>query len=272
MSKEIAAITVSDIERMASAIAVSKLFGMKSKEEAMALMLIAQAEGTHPALAARDYNIIQGKPALKADAMLARFQSAGGKIEWLELSDTRVSANFSHPAGGTAMIDWDMKRAQSAQLGGKEMWKKFPRQMLRARVISEGIRTVFPGVVIGVYTPEEVQDFDMVDVTPKPEPVFANSALRNKFCDNVLKAFTAATTQAELDELVKLYKPNFEKMDAGSEYDVLGVDELRKQYSVAKVRLAEADKTAAAGIRELEGKPADDWAGDEIPAYLAKQS
>jgi hypothetical protein len=53
---------------------------------------------------------------------------------------------------------------------------------------------------------------------------------------------------------------------------VLGVDELRKQYSVAKVRLAEADKTAAAGIRELEGKPADDWAGDEIPAYLAKQS
>jgi len=31
--------------------------------------------------------------------------------------------------------------------------------MLRSRVISEGIRAVFPGCVVGVYTPEEVQDF-----------------------------------------------------------------------------------------------------------------
>jgi hypothetical protein len=32
--------------------------------------------------------------------------------------------------------------------------------MLRARVISEGIRTVYPGCVVGVYTPEEVGDFE----------------------------------------------------------------------------------------------------------------
>jgi hypothetical protein len=42
--------------------------------------------------------------------------------------------------------------------------------MLRARVVSEGIRTVFPGCVVGTYTPEEIQDFDSkpqeVDVTP----------------------------------------------------------------------------------------------------------
>jgi hypothetical protein len=31
--------------------------------------------------------------------------------------------------------------------------------MLRARVVSEGIRSVYPGCVVGVYTPEEVQDF-----------------------------------------------------------------------------------------------------------------
>jgi hypothetical protein len=171
---QIAVIPVSEIEKMAIAIAGSKLFGISSVEQAMALMLIAQAEGTHPALAARDYHIISNKPALKADAMLARFQSAGGKVDWQELTDTRVSAVFSHPSGGSALIDWDMKRAEKAQLGANGMWKKYPRQMLRARVISEGIRTVFPGVVIGVYTPEEVQDFDnekpaMKDVTPATE-------------------------------------------------------------------------------------------------------
>src|SRR5207253_3013162 len=57
-------------------------------------------------------------------------------------------------------------------LAGKDNWKNYPRQMLTARVISEGIRTVLPGVVAGVYTPEENQDF-------APEPTRpTNPALR----------------------------------------------------------------------------------------------
>lgn len=160
MANEITLYSVNDIRSMSEAIAKSGLFGMKKPEEAMALMLIAQAEGQHPALAARDYNIIQGKPAMKADAMLARFQSAGGKVEWHVLSDTECSASFTHPAGGTAKITWTMEDAKRAGFASKDNWRKFPRPMLRSRVVSEGIRTVFPGVSVGVYTPEEVQDFD----------------------------------------------------------------------------------------------------------------
>ena len=40
---------IDEIERMATAVAESKLFGMKTKSEAFVLMLIAQAEGQHPA-------------------------------------------------------------------------------------------------------------------------------------------------------------------------------------------------------------------------------
>ena len=119
-------ITVDQIQTMANAVVKSQLFGMKTVEQATALMLIAQAEGYHPALAARDYHIIQGRPTLKAETMMARFQQQGGKVEWKTLTDKEV--------------------------------KNYPRAMLRARVVSEGIRTVFPGVVLGVYTPEEVQD------------------------------------------------------------------------------------------------------------------
>ena len=153
-------IPVADIARMADAVAKSRLFGVSTPEQAMALMLVAQAEGLHPAIAARDYHIIDNKPALKADAMMARFQAAGGTVKWSAMTDARVAATFSHPAGGSVEIDWDMKRAETAGLGGKAMWKKYPRQMLRSRVISEGIRTVFPGIAVGVYTPEEVIDFD----------------------------------------------------------------------------------------------------------------
>ena len=52
-----------------------------------------------------------------------------------------------------------MQRTKAAGLGGKDMWKKYPRQMLRARVISEGVRAICPGVTAGFYTPEEVADF-----------------------------------------------------------------------------------------------------------------
>jgi hypothetical protein len=158
MSNDITQVSISDIERMALAVAKSGMFGVRTPEQATALMLIAQAEGLHPAIAARDYHVIQGRPALRADAMLARFQAAGGRVEWLEHSDTKVSARFSHPSGGSVVIDWTFERAKNAGLTGKETWRAYPRQMLRSRVISEGVRAVFPGVAVGTYTVEEVQD------------------------------------------------------------------------------------------------------------------
>lgn len=165
-------IPVSDVEKMAVAVAKSGLFGVKQPEQAMALMLIAQAEGMHPAIAARDYHIIQGRPSLKADAMLARFQTAGGKVEWKEYTDTKVIGVFSHPQGGSISVEWSIQMAEKAGLTKNPTWRQYPRQMLRARCISEGIRTVFPGVVSGFYTPEEVSDFTPPekDVTPVQQP------------------------------------------------------------------------------------------------------
>lgn len=167
-----ALVPVTDMERMALAIAKSGLFGMKDTEQALALMLVAQAEGLHPATAARDYHIIQGRPALKSDAMLARYLNSGGKVEWHDHTDEKVAATFTHPAGGSLRIDWDMARAKKAGLGGKDNWTKYPRQMLRARVISEGVRATNPAVAVGVYTVEETQDFEPAKAArgKRPEP------------------------------------------------------------------------------------------------------
>lgn len=158
MTTAIQNVTVSDIEKMATAVAKSGLFGVRTPDQAMSLMLIAQAEGLHPAIAARDYHIIQGRPSLKSDALLARFQANGGKIEWTEYTDQAVVAKVSHPQGGTVEIRWTFQMAERAGLTKNATWRQYPRQMLRARVISEGVRAVFPGVAVGVYTSEEVQD------------------------------------------------------------------------------------------------------------------
>ena len=174
--------------RMAEVIAGSRLFGCKTPEEAFSLMLLADAEGLHPAAAARDYHIIEGKPSLKADAMLARYHAAGGKVEWVERTDQRVAANFTHASSGAVPIEWTWDRASKVKsynrkkqawesLTDKQVWKNYPCQMLTARTISEGVRVSFPAIVAGVYTPEEVQDFgdeppkDMQALPPQEAPV-----------------------------------------------------------------------------------------------------
>jgi len=184
-------ITVDQIQTMANAVVKSQLFGMKTVEQATALMLIAQAEGYHPALAARDYHIIQGRPTLKAETMMARFQQQGGKVDWKTLTDEEVTATFSHPSGGSATITWTFEQARKAGLTNKDNWKNYPRAMLRARVVSEGIRTVFPGVVLGVYTPEEVQDIPTQPKTRDMGTVDVVEAVEEEKVDHPFSLFLA---------------------------------------------------------------------------------
>lgn len=148
-----------DMERMAEVVAKSRMFGFKSQDEALAIMLLCQGENLHPAIAMRDYHVISGRPALKADAMLARFQAAGGSVKWDEYTDKKVTGTFSHPNGGSVPITWSWDMAVRLGFDKKENWRNYPRAMMRARCISEGIRTVYPGCIAGLYTPEEVQDF-----------------------------------------------------------------------------------------------------------------
>jgi len=68
---------------------------------------------------------------------------------------------------GSVTVKWTMEDAKRAGLGNKDTWRSYPRQMLRARCVSEGIRMAMPGVVVGLYAPEEVADFD---VEPPPAP------------------------------------------------------------------------------------------------------
>ena len=150
-----------DMQQMAKAIADSRLFGLTDVNQVLALGMVAQAEGHAFATAARDYHVIQGRPALKADAMMARFQAAGGKVNWEVYTDERVTGSFSHPNGGSLSVTWTIEQARAIGLVKPGSgWQKFPRAMLRSRCISEGIRSVYPGSVTGFYSPEEVADFE----------------------------------------------------------------------------------------------------------------
>ena len=160
-------ITLNDMSNMAQAFAKSGFFGYKNSSEAFTLMCLAQANGLHPAKAAERYHIIQGRPAMKADAMLAAFQESGGKVRWVKRTEKECTLHLSHIQGGELDVTWSIDRATKAGLTGKPSWKQYPTQMLSARCVSEGVRALYPACLCGMYTPEEVSDFD---TKPAPQP------------------------------------------------------------------------------------------------------
>jgi hypothetical protein len=263
-----------DMERLAVAIAKSGLFGMKTPEQALVLMAISQAEGRHPALAARDYDIISGRPAKKAEAMLRDFFEGGGKVEWHTLTDENADATFSHPQGGSARINWNMERARTAGLTGKDNYKKFPRQMLRSRVVSEGVRTVWPLATSGLYVPEEVADMPRKE-PPHPGPTLDGNA-------GALRAAAAAMPrEARIAKLAPTYdapidRPRGPVVESPAPAPSAFSDE-QWQASLTSLRGKAAGCTNRAQVAELgEDKKlakallaAPQWVQDEISDILA---
>jgi len=154
-------IPVSDMTVMADSIVKSGFYGFKTKEQVMAVMLVAQAENKHPASVVQEYDIIQGKPALKSQAILARFQLSGGSVQWDVVTPKAVKGTFKHPQGGTLTVEWTIEMARQAGIYREGSgWSKYPEDMLRARVISRAVRSIYPACILGHYATEEVMDFD----------------------------------------------------------------------------------------------------------------
>jgi hypothetical protein len=154
-------VAVQDMAVMADSIVKSGFYGFKTKEQVMAVMLVAQAENKHPASVVQEYDIIQGKPALKSQAILARFQLSGGSVQWDVVTPKAVKGTFKHPQGGTLTVEWTIEMAKQAGIyRDGSGWSKYPEDMLRARVISRAVRSIYPACILGHYATEEVMDFD----------------------------------------------------------------------------------------------------------------
>lgn len=182
--------SLEEVRYMAEATAKSDMYGL-SQSQAFVLMMIAESERLHPVQALRRFHIVEGKPSMRADAMQAEFQRHGGRLRWVKSNAEECEAEFWHPVyhpdvftvrvtlkelvASEVAMQWPKRKEGEPKPTHKVLkntYKQFPRQMLRARVISEGVRAIDPGVVVGIYTPEEVSDFDDRP-SPRPLPVDA---------------------------------------------------------------------------------------------------
>jgi len=156
-----------NLQTLGTEFAKSGILGVSNPSQGLIVALTCYTEHISPIEFARTYHIVNGRLSMRADAMQAQFLRQGGRIKWLTSTNEECKAVFSHseyaPEGVTLsltieeMVDSGIAVDGRGQL--KQTWKSFPRQMLRARVVSEGCRMLTPGIVAGVYTPEEAGEF-----------------------------------------------------------------------------------------------------------------
>ena len=170
MTNNLPALSLKDVETMANVASRSGLFGIKDPMQAMALMLLCQAEGLHPMQACRQYHVIQGRAAMTSQTMMSKFLLGGGKQEIHELTDVAAEITLSHPAGGSARVRWTIEQAKSAGLTGKDNWKNHPRSMLLRRAQAEAVRAVAPFVLEGIPSADEAEEIEPVNVLEPLRP------------------------------------------------------------------------------------------------------
>lgn len=156
---------------VAKVYAASVFSGSKSMGKAMtpndafvALMLGIEL-GFKPMTALQHISVVQGKPSLDGKGMLAVIHASGLlKDMKVEGDSKQCKVTMTRSNGITHSASFTIEQAKSAGLvknGGA--WEKYPERMLEWRCVAFCARVLFPDVIGGVYTPEELADNVLVE-------------------------------------------------------------------------------------------------------------
>ena len=133
--------------------------------------------GLAPLQALQSIAVINGKPSMYGDALLAMVRADSRCLGVSETQEGGVATCIikrKHSDGSVEEVKrtFSMKQAQQAGLSNRPTWKAYPERMLQHRARGNAIRDAFPDVIHGLISAEEAQDYEEPkDVTPQKESV-----------------------------------------------------------------------------------------------------
>lgn len=127
--------------------------------------------GLQPMQAMQNIAVINGRPSLWGDAVIALVKGSSLCEYIYETVDNGVATCRVKRKGEEEQVRvFTMDDAKQAGLLGKQgPWSQYPKRMLQMRARAFALRDVFPDVLKGMPIAEEVQDYEIKDITPKPE-------------------------------------------------------------------------------------------------------
>lgn len=130
---------------------------INTPQKAITIILAGRSLGIDEWAALSNINVIQGKPTISAQLMLALINRSG------QLEDMTVDGDAKHCTclmkrfgRGSHVETFTIQDASALGYTNKDNWKKQPAVMLKWRAVAACARVVFPDVILGFYTPEEM--------------------------------------------------------------------------------------------------------------------
>lgn len=189
--------------------------GIKTPEQAVAIILKGRELGIPPMQALSHIHVINGKPTMSAELMLAQIMRLHPKtkISYPKRTSEVCEVKVQRDGSDASVFSFSMADAQAAGLLNNPTWKKYPRAMLHARCVSEMARSLFPDAISGVsYTPEEMgaavsENGEVIDVQPTEVSNAAKDSKETQPQKNVVanasdNVVVAETTPASPDDTV----------------------------------------------------------------------
>lgn len=124
--------------------------------------------GLQPMQAMQNIAVINGRPSIWGDAMIALVR-ASPNFEYITETqdDKQATCIIKRKGEPEAVRTFSMEDAKRAGLMGKSgPWTQYPKRMMQMRARSWALRDVFPDVLKGMICAEEALDSGPRDVTP----------------------------------------------------------------------------------------------------------
>jgi hypothetical protein len=216
---------IDQIEKLGKWVAMSKMFGCDSVDQACVIVADCFLTGMTLLEYQRRNKIVQGKPFKQYDAMLAEFHERGGKSKIIESTPEVACVEFTFNDNVNRMsLTWQELQREPIPYLGKEsevikaleegkpvpLKPKYatPRSrqtMLIARLVSASIRVICPEVNYGTYTEEEFDYVDADSVVTVSNP--AKDDAKRRIAESKVAPETVTTSELQSDIAGELSSP-----------------------------------------------------------------
>jgi hypothetical protein len=249
---------------------------IKTPDQAVAIVLMGREIGVGMMVALNNINVIAGKPTISPQLMLALINRTG-ELEDMRIDDDGQCCSVAMRRRGRSIHSeaFSMKDAalmkttegygenkKTISLAEKYNWRQMPAVMRKWRAIAACARVVFPDVILGMYTPEEM-GADNLDV--ESGAVVEDSAQVEVYHDNYEPdAAPIETSDPRPKTLGELVTPKqlWTIRNLGRETGLNIDEECRTQYGVS---LEEINKRAATELIDYLKSKSGESAGSARP-------
>lgn len=229
-----------EVQSMAEVLAKSNLLpdALRGKVPDVVVQILAGQElGLSPMASIRGVHVVQGKPLLSADTMVALVLGSGLCEYFAVVEETPTHVTYETKRKGSPIpqrVTWSDEDTKLAGLQAKDNWRTHKRQMRRARAKAMLARDVYPDVLSGCYDPDEMQ-VEVTRAAPVIDAIDAEFTDSTAPVEDMLAKIDAAETTEALDALKPALKTMSEEVKA----------EARKRYTARWEQLTKPQEATA---------------------------